>query len=476
MWLAASVVVALAVVHLRLVYDEPRVRPALGTAAQRTAAAGAQLPSAAARGTARAWTVVRRTAARPMAQVVAAGVAVGVLWSLTFWRLVTRGDEVTVLGINDYPKHLASAQLFRLAPFRLNIPEFLCHAVTKGYELAFGIRLGSVVALVSFTTLAYVGVVLVLLERPRARGEVLTRKAAMALAAGYFVMESPVLALLLLRMVPADTPFSTLHWWGNPTYVAAMPFAFLALPLINRAVDASEAGDGSWPARARLRWLTTVVVLGTLAKPTFTLMLLPALPVYLLLRRVRFITLWRLGLWAVLPTALVVAWQMWFLGTGQSGDFQSSWTFDPPVEPIYGWAKAGPVFAFPILLIGLALVISNGAFARERSVQLVATTLLFAVPLMLTIRETGDKRGEGNMAVPAQACIGVMLVLVVRTMAWEALASWRRHRGDGRPLGWRFWLASVVGSALLVGGAVSLLDGAGVLQARAIWELQYQGT
>lgn len=457
-------VVAVVVAHLRLLYGPPVFRPTVrraATVAGTRSAAGA-----------------RQVVAHPIATLAAIGVLIGSAWAATYWRLVNGDASVTVLGINDYPLHLESARDLSLVPFHLNVPEFLFHLAAKAGEVTVGMRAGPVVALVAFTATAYVGVVLVFLERSRTDDRVLTWTQAKALGAAYFFMETPVLILLALHAVPQTTPFATVHWWGNPTFLASLPFTFLALPLIERAIDASEDPDpGAWSASGARVGMATVLVLGSAAKPSFTLMLLPALPVYLLaVRKVHRRTFFRMCAWALVPTALVVAWQAWFLGTGQSGEFRSGWVFDPIVEPLYGWRNMGPVFWFPLALLVLAVWTSKGRLVRERSVQLVLLALAVALPLMLTVRETGNKSGEGNMAVPAQACVAALLVLAIRTIAWDVLGAWERRRTTGAGMPVSSWVAGFVVGALLLGGALSLLDGSGLIHVPAHWELPYQGT
>lgn len=466
----ASGAVTLALAHLWLLPVRPRaartLRRALRTGARsigRASGTGAIL--------------LRRVGSARSVQLLARGLAIGLIWSFTLWRLVTRGDQVTVLGINDYPLHIESARSLSLLPLHLNVPEFLFHLAARGGQVVVGPRLGPVAALVGFIAITYMSLVVLMREPSRHEAQVLPRRTAELVAAGYFFLESPVLILLTIHALSPTTPFFAVHWWGNPTFVASLPFTFLALPLISRAIESSELGTERWVSLRDRCTLALVVVLGTLAKPTFTLVLLPALPIYLIaVRRCTAVTFWRLARSAVAPVAAVVLWQTWFLGSGQSGEFRSGWTIEFFVEPIFGWHRMGPAFWSPLVLVLLAAWSSAGRFLRERSVQLVLVALGVALPLMLTVRETGDKAGVGNMAVPTQACVSVLLVLALRTIAWEAVALYHRpsDRSRVRPL-W-VWTTGAVVVAMLVAGGLSLLDGSGLLDVPADWELQYQGT
>ena len=456
--------IVLVLAHGRLTYRDPVVRPAARRAGAR---AGTSVASAA-----------RRARRHLVAKLALIGLAIGAAWGVTFWRLVTRGDAVTVLGINDYPLHLQTAQDLSIVPFRLDVPEFLFHLLAKTGILVAGPRLGPVLALVVLTATAYVGVVLLFLERSRTGLQLTDRQATVA-GLAYFFMETPVLVLLYLGVVSPTAPFATVHWWGNPTFLAALPFTFLCLPLIERVIEAAPADDAAWRAsRARVA-LDVVVILGALAKPAFTLVLIPAVPTYaLLVRGLRGRSLARVVGWAVAPVTLVILWQVWYLRTGQSTTqvFRTGLTFDPIVEPIFGWGQLVPVFVFPALLLLLAIWASGGRFVRERSVQLVLVATAFAVPLMLTLRETGSKSGEGNMFVPFQACVAVLVVLAVRSVAWEGFGAWRNWRTEGRrPPAWSY-VAALATVALLAGGILSVLAGSGVIHVPANWELQFQGT
>lgn len=401
--------------------------------------------------------------------LVGVGLLIAAAWLPATAKLVREGDAFTVLGINDYPLHLQVAQRLTIWPLHIEGPHFLFHLVAAGFATVMSDDAAAVATIALATATAYLSLCW-LLRWPRTDGLQLSRAVAGGTAALYFFCESPTLAMLAARLVSARTPFLTIHWWGNPTWMTSLPFTFAALPLIERVRLDAEEDDGTRP---RGRWLLAAVVgIGALAKPGLGLCLIPGLPTYLLLvrRSPRRVVLALLR-WAWLPAVLVVAWQSWYLRTSASSQFSTSWTFAPIVAPVFGWGPMGHWhFWIPALVLVIAVWASRGRFFHEPSVGLVMTCSAFGLAMMLTLRETGERATHGNNAVAFQTCLVLLIALAIRSCAWSTVEAWHAHRDDGERLPPWLLAAGVLAAALLCGGIVSYLAATGLLSAPVRWE------
>jgi hypothetical protein len=403
---------------------------------------------------------------------VAVAAVVAVAWSPVIWRLTNGAPHSFVLGIDDYPRHVFVAERFRLHPLRVEAPHFLFSLGTWAWKPLFGAKAAPVITLSIAVAIAVVGV-WYLLGRPRPDGGRLGSRACALLALGYFFSETPALVLHELHLAPATAPYQTIHWWGNPTWLMGLPFLILLLPLVDRLITEAEAGD---PASSRtIRGLVlAVVLLGTAAKPTLILVMVPALPAYLVLsRRATWRTLFAAGLWVEVPAILLLLWQTWFLGTSQSVEFRSGVTFAPIVSPPFGWHRVGVVFLLPFAVVITAALLTRGRFFREPSVPLLLCCTAVALPLMLCIRETGAKAKDGNMAIPMQACTTMLVLLALRSVAWVLQGWWIEFRTTSPS---RARVAAAVAIAFgallfLAGGALSYLDATRLLDVPTDWQV-----
>ena len=297
--------------------------------------------------------------------VVAVAIAVAAVWSVAVVRLTREGDEFLMLGVQRLPvPSPGGSPLLVLARCPggtpLSVP-FHHGRVRTGAGGAA--RPGCDDRRVDDGQLPGPGV---RAAGPGARqGPPASAHGHPGLALGYFLAESPTLLLIWTGVLAETTPFLAVHWWGNPTWLIALPFTLLALPMVDEFLS-PPATSSPHPAR---RWLlTAVLVLGLVAKPALGLCLVAAVPMLLLIRRADRATWERAAAWIVVPTAAVVAWQIWFLRTSPRSQFGSGWTFDPVVEPVPGWdGILSPLFWGPfVAIIVLAIWSSRGRFWRSR--------------------------------------------------------------------------------------------------------------
>lgn len=410
---------------------------------------------------------------RAAVPALAVATAIAASWTPAIARLAHR-PTVFVLGINDYQRHLEEAQRFALVPFHVGAPHLTFHVLTRVATPVLGAEWAPVLVL-SLAVAAAVLAAANLLSLPCHDGHRLSAIAAVLMAGAYFLAETPALLLHATGIAAEDAPYLTVHWWGNPTWLMGLPFLFATVPLVQRLIDV-ECTPGAPVTndegrRPRYLLLAACVMAGALAKPSFVLVLVPALPTYLLaVRRAPARAVVAAVAWVSAPGAAVIAWQTWFLGSGQSTEFRSGWTFDPIVQPAFGWDRAGPAFWLPVFWVVLALLVTHGAFLRDPGVPVVLTCTAFALPLMLTVRETGEKAFDGNMAVPMQACTTLLVLLAVRACAVHVAGTWRtvEHRWHRPPPS--VLAVSLLGVAFLAGGLLSHLDALGIVDVPTDWQ------
>lgn len=404
-----------------------------------------------------------RRGVRVWVGIGALALGVAALWSPVIEHLVT-DPEFRVLGINDYPLHVEVGGRFSLFPYVNNAPHFLFHAATATWHLVFSLETAAVLAICSAITLSFVAVV-VLMRQPTRVPPRLPLGMAVVVALWFFLAESPGLFAIWWGWVPSTSPIYTLHWWANPTWLTAMPFVVLTLPLVEAAIDAASARRRTaWPLVA----LGVVTVLGAVAKPALAIPLVPALPLYLVVvRRLPWDVVRTVLLWCAVPAGLIVFWQTWFLDSSDASQFSSGFTVEFIVDAPFGWSNVGWVFLFPFVLIVLAMALAGRDFFRDRSAQLVLTCLVFALPLMLFVNETGERSVHGNFAVPAQGCMTLLVLVSVRITACQLLDAWRTR--SERRSAVVVVVVAAVALAFLAGGILSWLDGVGGASVPVDW-------
>ena len=234
--------------------------------------------------------------------------------------------------------------------------------------------MGPVIALFLALVLTCFSCILIL-RRPLQCGRSSTVGSACILAALFFMLETPTVGLMWLRIAPPTTVFATVHAALQPDLDRLLPVCAAGIG-VGRSIPA-VAGRQGRPADVR-HLLIAVMVLGALAKPGLVLVLVPGLPLFVLVferRRVR--SLGSMVACVVAPAAAMIIWQKWFLSTSSSTLGSEEITFDPIAGPVYGWARARWLFWLPLVWPLLATLVSRGAFLKERLVRLVLCCMAF---------------------------------------------------------------------------------------------------
>jgi hypothetical protein len=394
----------------------------------------------------------------------APGVLVAVVWLPAIWLLCDRLDAFTVLGINDYPLHLEVAERFTLIPFATEGPHLLFHAGTAVARSALPDHTAPV-AVIGVAIAAMVWAAVALLRAPDAVGRRLSMGHSQVMAVAWAFMETPAIVLMLVGVVDLATPVATVHWWGNPTWMVALPFAIAFLPAFEASVERSVASGRL--AVGPVAGASVLLAVGAVAKPSFALCAVPVIPVYLaLVRRAPMRLVGVVTVAVAGPTVLVVGWQTWFLATSPASRFSTGWTFDPVVAPAFGWGSVRPVLLLPLLVVALAVVVDARGLLRDTSVSFVLSCLAVAIPIMLSINETGERASHGNFWVPTQVCVSLLVLLSLRHIA-------RRFWIDERTIPrWKVIVVAAVGASFMAGGLVSWLTAADLISLQLTWEAQ----
>jgi len=232
------------------------------------------------------------------------------------------------------------------------------------------------------------------------------------------LLVSPISLLVARNLYFGFVPLIAYH---NPTVQLLRPLAIALFALV-APLSARRAPGASWPHAAAL---SSVTVLGTFAKPSFVVALLPALacaavvppstPVWTPARKSLFA-------WVGLPAIACLAVQAVLF-------FHSASVSWAPLEverallrlgdPAVGAVGLGPRFlvsvAFP-----LAVLVSFGREAwRDPALRLAWFTFAWGAALAYLVAENGERRYHGNFTWSAQVAL---LVLFVQSTLFLAAA------------------------------------------------------
>lgn len=397
------------------------------------------------------------------------GAVVALVFAPMFWGLVNTPGAL-VVGINDFGPHVDEARAFTLVPFRLEIPQALFHVLTAGWSSLVGDPAAPVVVLTVSMWATYVATFVLVRQGWRLRGEKEPGWWWPAGAAALFVlMETPTLLFMWLGWIEPTTRFFTIHVLYSPTWLVALPFALFTVATLGWVLDGpSELGPG---LRIDRRWIFAAAVgVGAFAKPSLALCLIPGLATYVVLvERMEWGRAAKIVAWVAVPGGAVIAWQMWFLSTSTSEFGSDGFTFAPISGPIYGWSEARWAFWIPMLWLPLAAWIGRRDFLADRQTRVMACSFVYAVAIYLLFRETGPRAGHGNLGVPAQLSMTILILLAFRVVVVRAAAAVGARRDGARTPGW-LPVVAVVACAFLAGGVLAVLDSTGTVDVPISWD------
>lgn len=423
----------------------------------------------------RLWAVVARRC-----RVSAASVPPRLNWPATFAGIFGAALALPVIyrsvvdpdlehfGVQDFEIHLRLAREITFRPLHISVPHPVFHLPVRVFDNLLGLTWSPIIVL-SAAVAVLVAAWATVLMNPEFGAPGLRPAAAAAVATAFVVLESPAVLAQVTGIAPAAM-FTPVHLWGSPTETMALA---LAIPLFFRCsnlLSSSMTHRSGFGVDARLLALT---LLSTMAKPSMTLALLAAIPALagIDLSRGRMPN-WKpfvLSFW--LPGLLVVIGQMVFIRAGVTPETAGGITLDPfSMVPTLGWLDNGLMFwSAPLGVICLILT-DRRRFMEASSARLAVLALLFGVIMATSLRETGVRAADGNLAKAGYyGWVAVFLVAIKFSLIElrEAVASVRDRTHHWRTLA----RVAVVGSLLLtftVSGVLAQIGQAGAFEMSRI--------
>ncbi len=325
----------------------------------------------------------------------------------------------------DFSAHLR--MVTALGQGNLLIPHLLFHVLTLGLAQIFTLQVAVVIlmtcCLVAEGLLVYEGL------RRASRGPL-----AAGVVTGALLIAHPICFFTFPHLYLGYLPTNT---WHNPTVNLLRPLAVaLFLAVEGYLIGAGRRGATRSPAaRGALLTIGLLALLSTLAKPSYSMGLLPALLVFGLiyfsaLDKRRFaIFLLVVGGCA----ALVIAWQFYFLlygGGTRWGDQGLTWA---PFVMMKVFDHSGPRTALKIALSLVFPVLVVGFYprpaARDQGLVLTWITVGVAFGWYALFIERGRRAYDGNMLWGVMVAMFILffassrLLLRVGT-GWRARVGW----------------------------------------------------
>lgn len=380
----------------------------------------------------------RRTRLRPSAATTT-GVLAAIVAAPIFATLLAH-PELKIFGFNDWWWHRAIADHASLWPIRPPYAPHLLFHVSAGV-LSVIIGLDSASALVGAIAIgATVGGAVMLFTR-RADGPALIGLAVLC-ALAFAFGESPSVAAFRHQILDGVGPLpyplpGPLQRWGAPTHIVQLPFIVVMLPLIVRSCDLARSA--ATPRSSK--WaLLGVTVAGTLARPSVTLAVLPAVLVWLALSRAPR-EVWRFIIrWAFIPGFSIAAAQTIWMST-QAGVQRPAPGLEvahqgirltSPIARIesFGWTEGHLGYWLLLALPLLCAIVEPSRYLADRFIRITLISLpITAVPALLLQEVDNRGSGGGNELTAFLHVSLVMLVLFTYRFCVEAAAdtrSWRR--------------------------------------------------
>lgn len=234
------------------------------------------------------------------------------------------------------------------------------------------------------------------------------------------------LKLLLVPLILIAAPVSALYWvdghlyfgyiglnvFHNPTILVLKPFALAVFWLAACFWRSADEPRSPW-----LWWaMPLLLILSALAKPSFLIVFLPGLTLFLLWRQLngKFVDWPFYLLGVVVPSVLVLGWQFWV-------------TYSAEQVPGFAAGKSGIVLApftlmklysdwlLPKLLLSLAFPLTVTVtmwHSARRDPQLLLGWAIFVVGAVQTyfLMESGPRATDGNFVWSGQIGLWILFV------------------------------------------------------------------
>lgn len=299
----------------------------------------------------------------------------------------------------DLAEEMADGPPVQIAHFLFHWLAIAAHAIVRGISWRAASVLVASGAVAATVALCF-WVLSAVIDPPR--------RALAAVLSLAVVVAGPVslLALADHRLYLGYIVTSTLH---NPTTILARPLALLAFIAVVPMLDGRPSQSGRRQAAA-----AAVLVLSTLAKPSFTLCLLPALVGVALAHRRRLGAPAMFRLAAVLGLCgSVMVWQQRFAFTQETG--KGGGIAFSPLEVVSSQADHIALRLVLSLLFPLVVML---VWWREvwadTWMQVAWASFGFGAAAFYLLIETGLRAGDGNFGWSAQLTLFVLFVVSAR--------------------------------------------------------------
>lgn len=366
--------------------------------------------------------LVRRTWARPGAWPLTVGVGTTMVALLPVVHRYAYAGPGEIAS--DYYTHFNHAATSSIIPFKLTTPFAYpaFHLTTAALSPLFGGVEGAGTFVLCAVLGTTTGVLTWLCVRPFG-GRVRTGWwAGTGFALLALLIESP---LIISQALHVGNPYDwapNAHVWNSPTDILLVPIAITQLIVLGRAMRDGEL-DRRWA-----RGLLAISTLAMVAKPSLSMVLVGALPLYLLAsRRFRPTLLRCLGVGFYAPTLVVFVWQSWYLATQPPSNQHIEFAIEPMANlRIAGLDHTSPWFYLPPLLTLVLCVWSGGRrYWREPMIAIALWSLLVSLVPLFLLSETGRRSSDATFTKPMTMAWVVVNLLSWRFLWGEALSVWR---------------------------------------------------
>jgi hypothetical protein len=191
----------------------------------------------------------------------------------------------------------------------------------------------------------------------------------------------------LLRFTP--------NIWHNSTTIFVMPFVILLFWISIKQLENYKT--------SRLYWITLLIILNIVVKPSFLFVYILVYPIFLL-QKYKFQKLFWINLLPIIISLALILIEYSLIYKPSGSSEQSSITFDF-FKFYYEWGgvtKGYEVFLIFVsaflssFLFPIVLIIKNRFLLKSVKIQFVWVALILAISISVCLIETGERMGHGN--------------------------------------------------------------------------------
>ena len=235
-------------------------------------------------------------------------------------------------------------------------------------------------------------------------------------------------SILLFKGLLSTYSF-THNVWHNSTAIFVMPFVILLFWTSLKQFKEFQV--------KRLVFITALIVVTVLVKPSFVFVFIVAYPIFLL-KKYRFSRLFWINLIPIILAFLMIVVEYYFIYVTSKGDDKSSIGIDlfHIINTRYAhgnWVYILAVFISTIIsgfLFPIVLLFRNRALFKVEMIQFAILCVVIGVIIGSTLYETGVRSLHGNLGWQNMMCSFLLfLVCIVQLLKLIAV----------NPLGWRVY-------------------------------------